>query len=370
MKIGILGGSFDPLHKEHIRIINQAREIIGVDKVILLPTYNPPHKAQVATPYADRVAMLNIFAQKSNFVIVDETERELGLEKSYAYLVLKELKAKYPNDDLYYLIGSDSLRKLNSWAHPEEILKLVRIAVVNRGDDDVESLAREYSELYGGEIKVYFGAKDESSSSLRLTLELKLYDQIGDRIYPEILSYIKENSLYSRYGKMLDKLSSTLSERTFRHSIRTAIYAVSNAWRVWESYDRAIVGALLHDCAKGMAPLYPIESYPTESKEVIHQYDGAEVAEKEYGITDVDILDAIRYHTTAKPNMSALGKLIYLADKLESGRDYPVVDELRKAVEEDFELGFRKTLAHGIDYLRSKGAQIDILTFEAYKCYN
>ncbi|MBQ8178795.1 MAG: nicotinate (nicotinamide) nucleotide adenylyltransferase [Clostridia bacterium] len=370
MKIGILGGSFDPLHKEHLRIIENAREKVGVDRVILLPTYNPPHKESVATPYEDRVNMLRLYADKTDFVSVDEMERELSLQKSYAYLVLAELKKKHPTDELYYLIGSDSLRKFDSWARPDEILKSVRIAVVNRGDDDVTELAKEYSVKYNGEIKVYFGADEESSSSLRLALELKQYDALSGRLLPEILDYIRSHKLYSRYGETVDKLRLSLSERTFNHSVRTAIYAVTNAWRVWESYDRALVAGLLHDCAKGRAPLHPLESYPTTSLEVVHQYDGAELARDEYGVTDEVILDAIRYHTTAKPNMSPLGKLVYLADKLESGRSYPSVNALRESVEQDFESGFALTLAHGVDYLKARDLEIDVLTFRAYEWYN
>ena len=370
MKIGILGGSFDPLHKEHIRLIEGAKEIIGLDKVILLPTYNPPHKASVGTSYEDRVNMLSIYVSTVKDVEIDETEKELNLEKSYAYVVLKEIKKKYENDDLYYIIGSDSLRKFDVWAHPEKILESVKIAVVNRGDDDVTEIAKEYSKKFGGEIKVYFSANEESSSALRLDLELKRYERLEGRIHPKILEYVKENNLYSRYGVIIEKLRATLSERTFNHSIRVAEYAVNNAWRVWESYERAFLAGLLHDCAKGLMPIHPLSEYPTDAEEVIHQYDGAERAEKEYGISDEVILDAIRYHTTAKPNFSALGKLIYLADKLEEGRSYPCVEELRESVENNFEMGFIETLAHGMDYLRTRNIEIDVLTLEAYEWYN
>ncbi len=369
MKIGILGGSFDPLHKEHIRLIEGAKEIVGVDKVLLLPTFNPPHKERVGTPYEDRVNMLKIYASTTSNVEIDETEKELNLKKSYAYLVLRELRKKHPTDELYYLIGSDSLRKFSVWAEPQEILKSVRIAVVNRGDDDVSLLAKEYASKYDGEIKVYFSAEEESSSALRLDLELGRYDALNGRILPEIVEYIKAHNLYSQFGETIAKLKANISERTFNHSIRVAEYAVNNAWRVWESYERAFLAGLLHDCAKGLAPLKPISEYPTDSMEVIHQYDGAERA-KEYGITDEGILDAIRYHTTAKPNFSALGKLIYLADKLEEGRDYPSVNKLREAVERDFEEGFKLTLAHGMDYLRTRNIKIDVLTLEAYEWYN
>ena len=371
MKIAVFGGAFDPLHKEHIRIIDNAKNLLGMDRVILLPTYNPPHKEGATASYDERVEMLKIFASTRTFVSVNEIERELNLEKSYAYIILGELKKRYPLDELYYLIGSDSLRKFEVWACPEKILESVSIRVITRGDDEgIEALASEYSRRFGGDIKVGFGALEESSSSIRLALELQNYEALQGRIMPEILTYIRERGLYSRYGEILKKLRSTLNERTYNHSLRVAEFAVKNAWRVWEDYDRVMLAGLLHDCAKDMQPIKELESYDTPSLEVIHQYDGALVARREYGVVDHQVLDAIRYHTTAKPNFSPLGKLLYLADKLESGRSYPGVEELRKAIERGVDEALKLTLEHTINYLRAQGKEIDLLTLRAYEWYN
>ena len=371
MKIAVFGGSFDPLHKEHMRIIDEAITTLKMDRVVLVPTYNPPHKGGSSVPYEHRVNMLKIFASTRSKVVVDEIERQLSLEKSYAYIVLAELKKRYPTDDLYYIIGSDSLRKFDSWACPEKILKSVTIIAITRGSDDgIEELAEHYSEKYGGKIVVGFGAEEESSSNVRLMLELGRLNELEGRVHPGILEYIVKNNLYSRYKDMLTKLKSTLSERTYNHSLRTAEWAVENAWRVWADYDKALTAGLLHDCAKGMAPLKAVEEYDTPSLEVIHQYDGALIARREYGVVDHEVLDAIRYHTTAKPNFSPLGKLIFLADKLEKGRKYPSVDILRKAVEEGIDEGFKMVLKHNVEYLRNEGKEIDLLTLRAYEWYN
>ncbi len=371
MRIAVFGGAFDPLHKEHIRIIDGAKSLLKMDKVLLLPTYNPPHKDGASVSYEHRVEMLRLFALSRPYVEIDETEKAHSLEKSYAYIVLAEIKKRYPTDDLYYIIGSDSLRKLTSWARPDELLKSVKIIVITRGEDDVSELINEYSERFGGEISVGFGAESESSSSIRFMLEIGAYDELKGRIDDKILDYIIKNNLYSRYADVVEKLKSTLSERTFRHSLRVAEFAVENAWRVWEDYDRALLAGLLHDCAKGQKPIKNLDAYDTNSPEVIHQYDGALIARREYGIVDNIVLDAIRYHTTAKPNFSSLGKLLYLADKLERGRDYPSVERLRSILEkEGVDACFKETLAHSIEYLRASDKEIDLLTLRAYEWYN
>ncbi|MBO7156616.1 MAG: nicotinate (nicotinamide) nucleotide adenylyltransferase [Clostridia bacterium] len=372
MKIALFGGAFDPLHKEHIRLIEMAKEVLGVDKVLLMPSYNPPHKNSLATPYEHRVNMLKLYAGETSKVFIDETEKSLNLEKSYAYIVLQKIKEKYPGDELYYVIGSDSLIKFETWAKPEVVASLVKIRVARRSlDHDVEGYCEKLNALYeGADFKFLCDAKEESSSELKLDLELKRYDRLNGRIYPKILDYIKNNNLYSNYGAIIDKLKAEQSDVLFNHSIRTAEFCVKNAWRVWESFDRAFVAGLLHDCAKERAPLKELKEYPTNSKSVAHQYDGATVAEAEYGITDEGVLDAIRYHTTAKPNFSKLGKLLYLADKLESGRNYEGIEDLRKGVEQDFDKGFIAVLNNGVEYLNAKGVQYDVLTLEAYKWYN
>lgn len=371
MKIGIFGGSFDPLHSEHISVIDGAKSRLKMDKVLLLPTYNPPHKEGGAVSYAERVEMLKIFTKSRDYVEIDETERQLNLTKSYAYIVLSEIKKKYPSDDLYYIIGSDSLRKFDSWARPDLVLKSVKVVVIGRGNDEgVEELCKEYSRKYSSEIIYGFTAKEESSSSIRLALELQRYDELKGRIYPPILEYIKERGLYSKYNNILCRLKESLSERTYEHSIRTAEFMVENAWRVWEDYDRALLAGLLHDSAKGRAPLKDLSEYDTKATEVIHQYDGAVVAEKEYGICDEVVLDAIRYHTTGKPNFSPLGKLLYIADKLERGRDYEGVEELRAHLEKGIDETFKRVLEHGIEYLRTRNKEIDLLTLRAYEWYN
>ncbi len=372
MKIAVFGGAFDPLHKEHIRIIDGAKSSLGMDKVLLLPTYNPPHKDGATVSYEHRVEMLRIFAKNRSFVEIDETEKALSLEKSYAYIVLAEIKKRYPNDELYYIIGSDSLRKFAVWARPEEVLKSVKIIVIPRGDDEgIEELAGKYSLKFNGQISVGFRAESESSSAIRFMLEIGEYQSLKGRIFDEILDYIIKNRLYSRYADVVEKLKSTLSERTFLHSLRVAEFAVENAWRVWVDYDKALLAGLLHDSAKGRPPLKDEREYAVSSSEVIHQYDGAEVAKSEYGVADEEILDAIRYHTTAKPDFSPLGKLIYLADKLERGRDYKSVEYLRLVLERDgVDVAFKETLAHSVEYLRACDKEIDLLTLRACEWYN
>ena len=96
---------------------------------------------------------------------------------------------------------------------------------------------------------------------------------------------------------------------------------------------------------------------------------GAEKARRDFGVEDEDILNAIRYHTTAKADMTMLEKLIYTADSLSDDRTYDPIPALRRIAEADFEEGFKATLAHTVDKLKAGGRPIYPLTLDAYNFY-
>ena len=95
MKYAIFGGAFDPLHVEHIRIATEARDALGLDAVVMVPTFRPPHKHSKAASFDDRLAMLKAFAATERGILVDPVERDLALDKSYTSDVLPFLIEKY-----------------------------------------------------------------------------------------------------------------------------------------------------------------------------------------------------------------------------------------------------------------------------------
>ena len=102
---------------------------------------------------------------------------------------------------------------------------------------------------------------------------------------------------------------------------------------------------------------------------MLHQYSGAYVAERVLGVTDADVLDAIRYHTSGRPEMSALGKLIFLADMLEAGRDFPGVRKLRRLFAENWNKCMYHSLKQELKHLKKGGGRIYPLTVRAFEYY-
>ena len=134
MKTGIYGGAFNPVHKEHINIALAAKAALGLDRLIVIPTYISPHKSgDMSAKGKDRLEMCRLaFAGHAGVEVSDYELKRGGI--SYSYVTCRHFKKLYPEDELYFIIGADSLQGFYSWRNPEEILKCVTLAVCARED--------------------------------------------------------------------------------------------------------------------------------------------------------------------------------------------------------------------------------------------
>jgi len=175
--------------------------------------------------------------------------------------------------------------------------------------------------------------------------------------------------------EMKQKLEGTLTPKRFNHSLGVMECAVELASRYGENVERAAVAGLLHDCArdiKGNEVFAKCEEYGVMvdhicrlQPELLHGPLGAMMIREEFGITDEDVVNAVRYHTTGRENMSLLEKIIFIADYIEPGRNFPGVDEIRKAAIEDMDSTMLMALDQTISYVLSKGGLLHPLTVNA-----
>jgi nicotinate-nucleotide adenylyltransferase len=139
MKLGLFGGTFDPVHFGHLLLAEQCREQCGLDAVWFLPSGSPPHKRRDITPGKQRLEMLQLATAGHEAFSV--SDRELKREgTTYTVDTLTELHAEQPDAELFFLIGADSLHDLPTWREPQRILELATIVAVNRGDRPLPSL--------------------------------------------------------------------------------------------------------------------------------------------------------------------------------------------------------------------------------------
>lgn len=365
MKIGIFGGAFNPVHSEHVAIAKSALYELGLDKVIVIPTFISPHKSGSLTARtSDRLNMCALAFE--GVAEVSDTEIKRG-GISYSYVTVRQLKKQYPGDELYFIIGADSLKGFDSWREPEEILKCVTLAVCARKDKgELSKLLKAFSAKYKKDI-VSFSYVGRDISSTRVRALAALGGDISELVPPKVKSYIIKNKLY--YLPEVAGFEKYLTRERLEHTLRVAVMAAENCRRVRVFEMDALIAAALHDCAK-----YLNESSPALSGfncpqnvpgPVIHQYAGAYVAEHAFGIKDEGILNAIRYHTSGRENMSGIEKLIYLCDMLEEGRSFDGAEKLRREFYKDVDKGLKCALCHQTEYLKSTGKPVYPLTQRA-----
>ncbi|MFM1536098.1 bis(5'-nucleosyl)-tetraphosphatase (symmetrical) YqeK, partial [Helcococcus ovis] len=178
------------------------------------------------------------------------------------------------------------------------------------------------------------------------------------------------------FENIKNKLKKMLKLSRYEHVLRVNETALKLNRDLGLNIDEGKIqySCLLHDCAKNNEEYYfemYKEKYNLIKKEIFrlpllaHTILGPIVAKEEYGIEDKEILDAIRWHTTGKENMTPLEKLVFIADYIEPGRSFETVDEVRKKVYENFDLGILLSLNNQIKYLISINAIIDLNTIEA-----
>lgn len=370
----VFGGSFDPVHVEHTNILKAAVRELCADKVIVVPTKNPPHKSASKTPFSDRAEMARIaFSKVSANVIVDDIEnRNDGV--NYSSDNLPALEKKYGK--FVYVIGGDSLLALESWHEPEFIVRNFEIAVFDReGYQSAKDKAAELNEKWNGKIRIleYVG-KEVDSHTIRDRLMLKA-DVSG--LDENVGRYIKSRNLYSEFFLCVDKAATYLDAKRLVHSKNTALVALSLNRNFCPKIDedKVLLAGLLHDVGK----MYDKTELPKNIKNVIpsdsigtpvqHQFVSAEIVKNDFHISDEDVLNAIRFHTTGRENMSRFEKLIYVSDLISYERNFQGVESLRKAVYNDFEKGFITCLTYSRDYVVETGRAVYPLTDKAINFY-
>lgn len=369
MKIAIYGGSFNPVHNEHINIVRAAKECLGLDKIIIVPTHITPDKSYslVARP-RERLKMCSLAFGGIEGAEVSDYEIKRG-GVSYSYVTCRHFRKLYPEDELYFIIGADMLEKFHLWRKPEEILKCVTLAVCAREDrarlkKDIASFnSRFHKEI----VEINYVGKDVNSTKIRARAALG--EDISDFVPNSVKRHIVGGQLY-----LLPQVSGVkklLSEERWQHTVRVAETACGHAKSLKIFEEDALIAAAVHDCAKYLGKdaeeLKGFVCPENVPPPVVHQYSGAYVAEHTFGIKDKNILNAVRYHTSGRENMSDLEKLVFLSDLLESGRDFKGVEDLRKLFGGDINICLKEALKRQLEYLESTGAPVYPLTRRAYK---
>ena len=397
MKIGVYGGSFDPVHNGHIAMIRSALKSGFIDCVIVIPSVRnsfklytnklpPPYRFYMMKETVEGMGLKNVFVSDIEYGIdgVSYTSVVLAKLTSDEYIIpfltdngIKRKKAE-EHHEFFWIMGSDTLGTFENWYKPGEILNYASLlAAVRPGDDtDVEKAKASIKKNLGGKVEI-FRLKGVDCSSSAITSS-------GDfSMVPEpAREFIKRHALYNENTK-LEGVSDEARKQFFESSVW--MYKYLGAKRLLHTLnvgylsahladvfgcdkDKALIAGALHDCAKEL----PLEKQ-TElakkyagdlftEKKLLHSPAGAVFARDEFGIEDKEILDAICYHTTGRGNMTLLEKIVYLADKIEPSRNYTDLTPIRTAAEIDLDSAMRMTALAVKNKFVSQGRDIHPMT--------
>lgn len=388
MKIAVFGGAFNPVHIGHTELVRLFDEKLHFDKILIIPSKISPHKSSDGLIDADyRMNMCRIaFSQMKNAVVSDIELRREGI--SYTVDTLRELKAMYPNDELYLICGSDMFLTLHKWREPNEIIKTATICAAKRGDERDEAILVQNERLCGMGAKtalINSYIPDVSSTDIRE----KLLDgkACGEQLDERVLCYIRRFGLYldeggqtAAFNAVIDEYDRLIEERENRkryiHSKNVAKKAEELAEKFGCDKRRAYIAGLLHDICKNETDennLKLVEEFgimvddiSRRERKLWHAIAGAAYIRYVLQLDDYDIINAVRYHTTGRAGASTLEKIIYLADFISDERDFDGVEKIRKSVDGGLDNAMYTAVRFTIQDLAAAGRPIHPDSVAAY----
>jgi len=388
-KIGILGGTFNPIHKGHLALGLAAAEQYDLEEVWLMPSKLPPHKSHFAMLSEEhRLAMTTLAAQTdARFKASDFELKREGV--TYTADTLELLTKEYPDAEFYFIIGGDSVINFTKWRRPERILELCTLVAAGRAGyketevkEAVTDLWCQYAWADIGTLKL--PEYPISSNEIREAFYAGEPEPVKQYLPEAVWEYLQNNHLYAKttFAELDKEMANILPRKRYLHSVAVAHLAAAYAVSLGYEPERALIAGILHDCAKAYSDeqlVADCDKYSISVTEVerrngflLHGKLGAFYARTKYFITDEEILSAISYHTTGRPDMTDLEKVVFLADYLEPFRTQsttPDLNEIRRIAFYDINKAVYLALKNTLRYLDKCGQETDMTTAETFEEY-
>ena len=355
-KIGLFGGSFDPIHKAHVDIAKLAIEQFNLDEVQLIPTKNNPWKDSSCASSSSRVEMIELATLNETKITMNPIELNMDTStKNYTIDTIEMLKQANPDVQYYYIMGMDQANLFGKWKDASKISQLVQLVAFQRGGYIIDPLPLdEYHFLVLDNVPVYASSSDVRNGHIEM-------------LDPLVLKYITQNGLY-----LETIVACRMKEKRWKHTCSVAKLAAEIAYSNGLNQQQAYIAGMFHDIAKEMEyeKLHLImqnhySQYLDKPVALWHQWVSRYVSEHEYLIDDEVILKAIEHHTTVSIDISPIGKCVYVADKLDPLRGYDSSSQI-EICKKDIQEGFRNSLIEFYEFSTKQGRHIDECFYEIY----
>ena len=371
MTVAFYGGSFNPPHPAHVRACALACESLRPDRLLVIPAATPPHKPlpEGSPDAAERLELTRIaFGGLPEAEVSDLELRREG--RSYTSDTVGELMGLYPGAELIMIMGTDMLLSFEEWHEWRFILDNASLAVLPRNIGDIHAIeaeAERMREAYGARIYVLDVAPMPMSSSevRELLVSRRGADELDGGVYARIIRR-RDYGAKPQLDWLRERAYKFLKPSRVPHVAGCEHEAVKLAERWGEDPGDAAEAGILHDITKKLtmpeqlklAEKYGIvfDALELLNIKLTHAITGAALSRDLFGVTD-RVYDAIRWHTTGRPDMTLLEKIIYLADYIEPTRDFDGVEPLRALAYEDIDAAMALGLEMSLEELRAGGIE-------------
>jgi nicotinate-nucleotide adenylyltransferase len=337
VKLGILGGSFNPVHIGHLFLADTILEKLKLDRIVFVPAYRSPFKLDANENEAsanDRLDMLAASIAGDNRYAIDACEINRG-GVSYTINTLEDIIARYlPEGKPVFIIGDDLAPDFYKWRESERILELADIAVACRINSANEKYQFNHIVVKNEVISISsqdLRKKIREGGSWRSFLPFGASAIIEDRKlygYQSIETCCTQDDI----RRVEAAAHKALSIERFLHSRNTALHASDMCRRFGIDPMAGYLAGIAHDLAKQLDnkqllkiiknnPDFTVSDLEKEKPNLLHGKAAAVLLRERFCIHNKDVLEAVAFHTSGKENMGPLAKIIYIADKTESSRN-------------------------------------------------
>ncbi len=384
MKTGIYGGTFNPIHRGHIHLLEEFTKRLSLDRVLLIPTRVPPHKAAPDLASGeDRLQMCRLaVGGRPHLQISDLELRREG--KSFTAETLEELRELFPRDEFYLLMGEDMFLTVEHWYRPETIFSLAAVCATPRSLHGMGKL-----QMKQDEYQIRYGARCFLEDIPYLPVsstQVREWVRMGKDITPlvpeAVADFIRERGIYRKGRETMDfsqlerEVKTHLTERRFYHSQCVAEEAARLARRYGADVEKARLAGILHDIMKDTVPEEQLKiltdsgiiltDAQRRNRKLWHALSGAVYLREKLGIEDREIVEAVECHTSGKGNMTLLDKVLFVADYISADRDYPGVEEMRRLADQSLEEAMVEGIRYTVDELMGQNLPVAAESIEAY----
>lgn len=366
-KVLIFGGTFDPPHRGHAKLLHAAAVKIRPDQIVIVPAFQSPLKNAPKARIADRLTMVRLGILNSLPLNIRNrcrlNAREARARRPvFTYETLGALKG-----DLHFVCGQDSALSFNKWRNTA---KLKSQAVWWYG-------ARPGAE---GKVPAHFHripGSFPSISSTELRSKLALDRDCSQDLLPSVYAFIKKRNLYG--NDLVARLKSTLTPSRYEHTLNVASLAESLARRWGAPPDKARLAGLLHDMGRRFRPAQ-LAVYAKKHRlkvperetiidldpMLLHAYVSEDLARKEFFINDVEILQAVRRHTLGDRSLTLLDKILYVSDASSLDRSHSTASTTRALAFNDLDAALRVCVREKLSHALSRDAWLHPLTVKLW----